>query len=64
MIAGLAPRATIHRRIERAERCCCPECLQLDRRHVGEGYQLAMFAFRPGERAFFQAADRRRRYPA
>ena len=64
MIAALAPRAAIYRRIERAERCCCPECLQLDRRHPGEGHQLAMFPIGAIERGLFQAADRRRRHPA
>lgn len=26
-------------------RCTCPTCKRLDRRHPGEGYQLALFRY-------------------
>jgi hypothetical protein len=42
-------RTAIVQRADRFEllRCRCPECLALDALHPGEGYQLALFPYRP-----------------
>lgn len=42
-------RAATVRQADRFEllRCRCPECLALDAAHPGEGFQLALFPYRP-----------------
>lgn len=41
----IAPAAPIVRLVEDPLRCRCPECLQLDLLHPGEGYQLSLFPY-------------------
>lgn len=40
--AAFTPPAPIVRMVEDPLRCRCPECLQLDLLHPGEGYQLRL----------------------
>ncbi len=43
-------RTAIVQQADRFEllRCRCPECLTLDAAHPREGFQLALFPYRPG----------------
>lgn len=43
------PPAVIVQQADRFDllRCRCPTCLLLDAQHPGEGFQLALFPYRP-----------------
>lgn len=41
------PLPAITQEVEQFGRCTCPTCRELDLRHPGEGYQLALFPYRP-----------------
>lgn len=43
--AAIMSAAPIVRLVEDPLRCRCPECLQLDLLHPGEGYQLQLFPY-------------------
>jgi len=45
---SLETRAVLAVRIALHERCSCPECKRLNREHLREGYQLALFPYRLG----------------
>lgn len=45
-------------------RCRCPQCLVLDARHPGEGFQLALFPYRISTAPPAAIEDPRRRFPA
>lgn len=52
MIVASTPPPAIIVQAERFDvlRCRCPECLRLDALYPNEGYQLALFAYRPSVR--------------
>jgi len=41
------PLPAITQEAEQYGRCTCPTCRELDRLHPREGYQLALFPYRP-----------------
>lgn len=60
------PRIAIVQQADRFElaRCHCAECLMLDRRYAGQGFQLTFFPMGAIERWQADALDRKRGRPS